>query len=277
MSVTPVAPVIPVPAGPVPAQPLQIINGSDYLARQVQQKGRWIAVLAVAILYLWLGSLVISVTVLTVQVVQRTQVSLGWSVAAGVLLVGAWFILPRLERLTEEFDHYRAGRKGEQRVVAALQRGLNHRWVLFRNVVLPGRQDDIDAVLIGPNGVYVLEIKAFSGYHRNIGDRWQRRYGFIWRDLSRNPSRQALGNAQRLHDYLQQCDVTVWVEPRVVWASRSKLWLKKPTVTVWQLTKGRFIGEDLTRGKPLDEATRRQIVALLKANNLSRQRKGKVI
>ncbi len=273
--ITSAAPVT--PTAPTPAQPMQIIDGSDYLARQVRQKGRWVITLAVAVLYLWLGSLVISVTILIVQAFQLAQVSLGWSVASGVLLAGALFILSRLERLTDEFENYRAGRKGEQRVVTVLQRRLNHRWVLFRNVVLPGRQDDIDAILIGPNGVYVLEIKAFSGYHRNIGDRWQRRYGFIWRDLSRNPSRQALGNAHRLHDYLQQCDVKIWVEPRVVWASRSKLWLKKPAVPVWQLTKGRFIGEDLTRGKPLDEATRRQIVALLKANNLSQQQKEKVI
>jgi len=53
-----------------------------------------------------------------------------------------------------------------------------------------------------------------------------------------------------------------------------ELILKKPAVPVWQLTRGKFIGEDLTRGKHLEEATRHQIVALLKANNLSQRQNG---
>lgn len=253
----------------VSALPLQIIKGSDYLVRQIQRKRRWIIVLALAILYLWLGALAISVIALIALAFQLGQVPLGWMIASGVLLAGAWFILPQLDRLTDEFEQYHRGRKGEQLVAAGLQRVLKRPWILFRNVVLPGQQDDIDAVLVGAKGIYALEIKAFTGYYRNVGDRWQRRYAFFWRDLSRNPSRQALRNAQRLHDYLQKCDVTVWVEPRVVWASKSKLWLKQPTVPVWQMTRGRFIGEDLARGKPLDEVTRSQIIASLKANNLS--------
>jgi len=264
------------PTAPAPAQPMQIIDGSDYLTHQVRQKRRWVIVLGAVMLYAWWAALVISTVAIIANLLGLEPVPLGWGVVTGILLLGAILIQPRLERYIEEYDHYHAGQKGEQLVTTGLQRALKRPWVLFRNVVLPGQQADIDAVLVGPQGIYALEIKAFTGYHRNIGERWQRRYTFFWRDLSRNPSRQARGNAQLLHDYLQQCDVTVWVEPRVVWASRSKLWLKKPAVTVWQISQGGFIGEDLTRGKPLDEATRRQIVALLKANNLSRQRKGKV-
>ena len=257
-----------------PTQALQIINGSNYLTQQLRRKRRWTIILAMAMLYLWLGALFISMTVVIMQFFQLAQVPPGWNVAAGVLLVGALFILPRSKRLVAESENYKKGLVGEKRVAVALRRGLNHHWTLFRNVILPGRQDDIDAVLVGPNGIYALEIKTFSGDHRNIGDSWQRKYGPIWRKLSRSPGRQARGNAQRLHDYLQQCDAPVWVEPRVVWASRSKLILKKPAVPVWQLTRGKFIGEDLTRGKHLEEATRHQIVALLKANNLSQRQNG---
>ncbi len=254
-----------------PPQPLEIIEGSDYLVEQTNRKRRWVIVMAIVMLYLWLGALVLSLGMLIALALGLGQVSWGWVLASAVLLAGAVFLLPRQERRIEELDHYRQGSQGEQRVIAGLQRALKAPWVLFRNVVLPGQQADIDAVLVGPQGLYVLEIKAYTGYHRNFGERWQRRYTLFWRDLSRNPSRQARRNAQQLHDYLQACDVDVWVEPRVVWATKSKLWLKQPEVPVWQITRGSFIGEDLMQGRPLDETTRRQIVALLKANALAQK------
>jgi hypothetical protein len=57
--------------------------------------------------------------------------------------------------------------------------------------------------------------------------------------------------------------VKVWVEPRIVWSSRSKLWLQKPAVPVWQLTKAQFIAEDLMQGDGPSEEQRRQIIRLL--------------
>ncbi|MEA3310542.1 MAG: nuclease-related domain-containing protein [Chloroflexota bacterium] len=266
--------VAPAPVASDSKQTLQIVNGSKYLTQQLRRRQHWAAILMVVVLDLWLLSLFIGVVVVIVQLLHLAQVSLGWLVASGALLVGALLILPRAEQLIDEIENYKKGRKGEQLVAKALRNNLNQRWTLFRNIILPGRQDDIDAILIGPNGIYALEIKTFSGTHRNIGDSWQRKYGPLWHKLSRNPGRQAQRNAQRLHDYLQQCDVTVWIEPRVVWASRSKLLLSKPTVPVWQLTRGKFIGEDLTRGKALDETARHQIVALLKANNLAQKQNG---
>mgnify|MGYP000867949719 CR=1 FL=1 len=259
----------PVQGGVAPVQLLEIIDGSHYLTDQMQKKQRLGIIVAIGMLYVWGASLLISVGALIVGIVRGRPVSLGWSVAAAVLLGGALLLEPQLERLLEAYDNYDKGRKGERRIVTGLQRALKSPWVFFRNVTLPGSRDDIDAVLIGPEGIYALEIKTFNGYYRNIGDRWQRHYAVFWRSLSRNPSHQALRNAQRLHDYLQQCGVTVWVEPRVVWASESKVWLEHPAVPVWQVEKRDFIAEDLIKGKPLDEAARLQIVGLLKANNLS--------
>lgn len=272
---SPVSETAPTPpvAPPEPAEPLQVIGGSDYLVQQTRRLQRWMIVMAIAVLYLWLGALLLSIGILIALALRFTQISWGWSVIGLALLLGAWFITPHMERRVEELDNYRQGQRGEQRVAAGLQRALKAPWVLFRNVVLPGQQADIDAVLVGPQGLYVLEIKALTGYYRNFGERWQRRYTLFWRDLSRNPSRQARRNAQQLHDYLQACGVEIWVEPRVVWASRSKLWLKQPAVPVWQITQSRFIGADLMKGKPLDEATRQQIVGLLKASIVAQRAK----
>jgi hypothetical protein len=185
-------------------------------------------------------------------------------VALGLLGL-LWLCVPRLEQMIRAYDNYQRGRRGELRVAAAFQRVLDDRWILFRNLTLGENGGDLDAVLVGPTGIYALEIKDYRGYNRNVGKRWQRRYFGVWRDLDRNPTRQALHNAQRLHDYLADHNVDIWVNPRIVWAGKSKLWLKKPAVPVWQLTRAQFIAGDLMRGKSFSEEKRDRTIALLKA------------
>jgi hypothetical protein len=61
-----------------------------------------------------------------------------------------------------EAARLRAGRQGEKSVVTALA-GLDQRWAMFSGVVVKGVSGDIDHVLIGPAGVFALEVKYWSG------------------------------------------------------------------------------------------------------------------
>jgi hypothetical protein len=45
---------------------------------------------------------------------------------------------------------------------------------------------------------------------------------------------------------------------------------EKPAVPVWHLTRSEFVLQDLAKGQALPEESVRQIVSLLKANQLSR-------
>jgi hypothetical protein len=240
------------------------------LRQQALRNRRRLKLMTWVILITWLSSLGTSVTVLVVGLLRGRPPSLFWSLGAGLLLLVAWQVTPRIDGQIRTYENYKEGHKGELRVARALQRALDARWTLFQNVVLPEGRGDIDAVLVGPTGLYVLEIKAYSGDNRNIGKKWQRRYFGIWRTLGRSPTQQARRNAQRLHNYLARCDVDLWVEPRVVWATQAKLWLEKPAVPVWQLSRSEFVLQDLAKGQALPEESVRQIVSLLKANQLSR-------
>ena len=92
-------------------------------------------------------------------------------------------------RLDKRVEQYRQGHAGEERVVAAMHSALDGNWFLFRNVVLPGRSKaDVDSVLIGPSGVWTLEIKTFTGEYRNMGEYWEYRIGNRWSPARKNPS-----------------------------------------------------------------------------------------
>lgn len=62
----------------------------------------------------------------------------------------------------EEAAILEAGLAGEQAVARELQ-SLDDHWVLCSGVVLEGTMGDIDHVLIGPPGVYAIEVKNWSG------------------------------------------------------------------------------------------------------------------
>lgn len=65
----------------------------------------------------------------------------------------------------------RAGRNAERRVARQLARSLDHSWVLFRGY--RNARGEIDGLLLGPRGLFAIEVK-----HRNAtvyirGDDWQ--------------------------------------------------------------------------------------------------------
>lgn len=54
------------------------------------------------------------------------------------------------------------GREGEERVVNSLVNSLGAGWYIFRNFVLPTENEDIDVVLVGPGGIYAIEVDNYS-------------------------------------------------------------------------------------------------------------------
>jgi hypothetical protein len=246
---------------PVTNDEIYVVKGSTYLYRQQKEKAQQKQILA----WFGIGFLIVAVGGGTLGVVASLvgfkQLSWGWMGISAVMLGVAWWLTPRVARLRMEAKNFSKGRRGERRLVAFLREELNGKWVLFRNVVLPGHQGDIDAILVGPRGIYALEVKAYSGYHRNQGKKWQKRRLGVWHAVDSNPTRQALRNAQHLHDYLESQGVGVWVEPRVVWAGSGKVWLEHPAASVWQFSRPEHIQKDLRNGKRLSTGVIKQIVS----------------
>lgn len=107
-----------------------------------------------------------------------------------------------------EAEHWAVGRAGEEYLASVLARHLDNRYVLLRNYTPPPpwhNGGDIDALLLGPHGVTVFEVKALSGEFRCEGQEWFWRpnQGGAWREAIVNPSKQVLDNARRIRETLR--------------------------------------------------------------------------
>lgn len=194
----------------------------------------------------------------------------GGILALGIVLLSvfflAWlvdFVMDKLtKRLDSQIEKYRIGQEGEDNAVQLISQALDGHWHLFRNISVPGRnKGDLDLVLVGPPGVWVLEVKNFRGAYRNIGETWELRNGNQWKAAKINPSRQANNNALRLKNFLKADNVNTYVNSAIIWAnSESMLTVENPVVTVWEYNRLADELGNIWQGEKLAEAERNKIV-----------------
>jgi len=128
-----------------------------------------------------------------------------------------------------EQSNTRKGIQGEERVAQELSY-LNDEFLLLNDLMLPGSKGNLDHVVVGPTGVFIVETKNYSGMYACYGDRWffqriRQKY-----DIS-SVSVQARNNARVLADLLHESGFTVDVSPVMVFTHPSvQLWLHGPTV-----------------------------------------------
>jgi hypothetical protein len=197
-----------------------------------------------------------------------------------VVLAGLiWALLNDAGQKFRQFANFQKGRQGEDAVVERLRTTLDNRWTIFRNVVLPDRRGDIDVVLVGPGGVFALEVKAYSGAIRLRRGQWERRVKGSWTRMPNDPCRQARQNARRLIDFARQHGVSLlWAEPIVVMtgphaASDFDVW----DVAVWLLPTMSTRIEMLRAHMPISESEIGRITTALKklaASQLADERAG---
>jgi hypothetical protein len=143
------------------------------------------------------------------------------------------------------------------------------KWCLFRNLELPGqRNGDIDFVLVGVHGVWVLEVKAYGGKYRTVGDRWEIQFGGRWINTFKNPSRQAKRNAGSLSKILKSHNIKQWINPAVVWANPdAKLMVENPSVPIWRLDDLNVELDNITANRPLSDSQINKIVEIFRGLN----------
>jgi len=139
----------------------------------------------------------------------------------------------------EEYINYRKGIEGEKRVIEALS-CLGDEYCLINDVKFENLRGNIDHIVLGPNGILVIETKNYSGKIICEGDEWVRYYeGFIFPreyDIG-SPSKQAKRNAVRVKEIIESSgilkDKRVWVEAIVVFTSPDvELEVINPTVPI---------------------------------------------
>ncbi|MDI9615533.1 nuclease-related domain-containing protein [Methanothermobacter sp.] len=115
---------------------------------------------------------------------------------------------------------WRKGHEGELIVTNCFRR-LPEGYHILNDIQLPGAYGNMDHVVVGPTGVYVIETESCSGNYIVKGDRW-----FLNDELRkeevRSPSIQAKRNAAALKEFLESRDIYVsWVNAVVAFLSES--------------------------------------------------------
>jgi hypothetical protein len=100
----------------------------------------------------------------------------------------------------------RRGEHGEEEALGTLLRWLPDSWVVFHNVVVEPQPDDfaqIDLLIVGTAGVFLVETKAWRGSYQGYRDAWQQREEQTWAKVS-SPTAQVQRQARMLAWWLEQ-------------------------------------------------------------------------
>ena len=125
-------------------------------------------------------------------------------------------------------------------MTTALQK-LNDSYYLLNDVVLYPKVGNIDHLVLGPNGLFVIETKNYKGKISCYGDKWKRDYDRVSYPIS-SISKQAKRNAVTLKKFIEENDRSglfrsMWVNALVVFTNpEMELKSYKPTVPILHLS-----------------------------------------
>ena len=97
----------------------------------------------------------------------------------------SWAVKP-LASVAFDWQHYRdceKGDTGESKAILGFWTLLPKEWVLINDVVLETAPEEfiqVDHLLIGPPGVFIIETKAWEGAFLGYKDKWKRKQGNKW-------------------------------------------------------------------------------------------------
>lgn len=174
---------------------------------------------------------------------RRHAISVAWgnrkllSTVAAIISLGSAHLsskpsVPTRKAASREEIVWASGHEGEQRVMEHLSR-LPDEWVLvsgYRNA-----KGEIDQILLGPSGIFAIEIKFINGVVHCDGDRWWSdkydRYGNLVETgkpladkRGRGPSKQVNESADLLQSFLAKHANITQVQRVIVLAhTRSRL------------------------------------------------------
>lgn len=118
----------------------------------------------------------------------------------------------------------RAGRQGEKRATEIIKKVLYEEDILLTNICIEykGKETELDNVIVNRNGVFVIEVKNYSG--ELVGEEndyeWTKykvsRGGNTYVKQVRNPIKQVKRQVYILAGFLKYYGISVWVEGYVL-------------------------------------------------------------
>lgn len=177
------------------------------------------------------------------------------------------------------------GAEGEREVADVLNRTLGNDWTLFKGY--RNARGEIDYLILGPSGLFAVEVKYVNGTFRITPERWTYvkidRYGIaheehVLADAGDRPPHRQLGEpARQLADFLARRGHPVRVQPVVLLNHpKARIGYLDETVGVPVLTATRQLaGLVLATGGNLSVSERTEIAALVERDHRFHERRGR--
>lgn len=121
-------------------------------------------------------------------------------------------------------EHKKAGIRGEEAVIRAIESVLREDDELFTNVNIEydGKQTELDNVIVNKYGVFIIEVKNYVGYIVGNEDEYEwEKYkttysGNTYKKTVNNPFKQVKRQIYILSNYLDYYGSKVWIKGYVI-------------------------------------------------------------
>ncbi|MDP3035698.1 MAG: nuclease-related domain-containing protein [Methanobacteriaceae archaeon] len=101
-----------------------------------------------------------------------------------------------------------------ENIVSDFLKQLPHDYFIYNDVNLPGKKGNIDHVVIGPNGIFVIETKNYSGKYLIKGNQWYYHRNNKFNKIKKNPAHQVIRNTLELKKFMERkgVDTSIWFQ-----------------------------------------------------------------
>ncbi len=100
-------------------------------------------------------------------------------------------------------DNYIKGLSGENIVLNHLNT-LPKNYLVFHDVQLPNGKGNIDHIVVGQTGLFIIETKNYSGKYLISGNRWYYYKDNKYNEIKQNPGTQLMRNILYLKSFLEE-------------------------------------------------------------------------
>lgn len=113
---------------------------------------------------------------------------------------------------TKKKRDFQRGIEAEEYLQATLEKKLREGFTYFTNISINGKFD-IDSILVGPYGIFIIESKNYSGINEYRDGKWLKNGDLI----PHNPFKQLFSNQKELQQLLHEHAIDLPICPRLYW------------------------------------------------------------
>lgn len=144
------------------------------------------------------------------------------------------FAMYRIKKHEKEYNCFYRGRKGEGAIWYKLKE-LNDDYSIFQSLKIGDNLGNIDFAVVGPGGVYILEVKSHSGKIDFDGEKLTNNGKPFEKDFLK----QAKGEALQIHDFIKEnTGLDIYVKPVLIFSGYASMRFGlKPVSNVYVIGK----------------------------------------